>query len=214
MSASENENGIDRADLLQRVELMEQMITEGRRSTCEHGWISLLWGVVCLVPMGWQYLQQNSHWVGKWAWPVCLLFGWVLTMLGMKLQQKGRPVCRSTTSRSMGAVWGVMGAAMGIYVLSAILSHHSWQVSYLAGILLILGMAHATSAAILRWRAQAAVAAFYWAGAISMFCNPPAQWIATIFVAEICIGGIVFGLYSMVMERRERRERGDRVQHA
>ena len=202
MSASESENGMNRADLLQRVELMETMIAEGRRSMCRHGWIFLLWGIVCLLPMGWWHLQPDSNWVGKWAWPVCLFFGWVLTAIGMKLQQSGRPVHRSATNRSIGAVWGVMGAAMGIYVLSAILSHHSHQVSYLAGILLILGMAHATSAAILRWRAQAVVAAFYWAGAISMFCNLPMQRLSQIFLAEICIGGILFGLYTMLMERR------------
>jgi hypothetical protein len=202
MSASEDESGMNRAELIQRVELMEQMIAEGRQSTCKYGWIFLLWGIVCLLPMGWQYLQQDTHWVMKWAWPICLLLGWVLMAIGMRLQLGGRPVHRNMTNRSIGAVWGVMGIAMGIDILSAILSHHSWQVSYLAGILLILGMAHATSAAILRWRAQAAVALFYWAGAISMFWHPPTQWIGIIFGLEACLGGIVFGLYAMARERR------------
>jgi hypothetical protein len=209
MTAFEQESTGNRAELLQRIELMESMIAEGRTATVGSGWIFMLWGVVCLLPFAWQILAPNSHFASKWAWPVCLGFGWVLTVAGLVIQKRsGTP--RSAGSRNVGAVWGVMGVAMGIYVMSGILFHFSWQVSYLAAIMLLLGMAHGTSAAILRWPAQGVLALIYWAGVVATFCNPPGEWIAVIFAAETVIGGILFGLYAMMLERRER---SSRVQH-
>jgi len=92
--------------------------------------------------------------------------------------------------------------AMGIYVASAILTHFSWQYSYIAGLLMMLGMAHAISAMFLRWRMQGLVAAVYWAGGVAIFtCN---SWRATnaIMLFEMGIVMILFGLYAMWREPR------------
>ena len=66
------------------------------------------------------------------------------------------------------SVWGMMGLAMGIYIAAAMFTHFDWQYSYMAAILMMIGMAHAISAMILRWRVQGLVAAVYWAGGVAI----------------------------------------------
>ena len=46
MAEFEQEDGMTRDDLVQRVALMEEMIAEGRRSTICFGWIFVLWGLI------------------------------------------------------------------------------------------------------------------------------------------------------------------------
>ncbi|HKN21840.1 MAG TPA: hypothetical protein VJX73_10510, partial [Terracidiphilus sp.] len=75
MGDKETEGGATREEIVQRVELMESMIAEGRRFTMRCGWIFVLWGVVDLAAMSWRYYQPNSLWVGEWAWPICLAAG-------------------------------------------------------------------------------------------------------------------------------------------
>jgi fatty acid desaturase len=208
MENVETDSGATRNDLLQRIELMEEMIVEGRRSTTRLAWICVLWGVVDLVAMGWRFLQPSSHWVGMWAWPICLIAGALLTVIGLTVQKQrqelGPDRGKSTQmpSRSVEAVWAMMGVALAIYIGSAMVSHFSWQVSYIAGILMMVGMAHAISAVILRWRVQGVVAAIWWAGGVAMFFDPPMRIVNLIMLLEMCLGMIAFGLYAMMRERR------------
>jgi hypothetical protein len=208
MTSSEMDGGATREDLLQRLELMEQMIIEGRRSTTRRAWICVLWGLVDLVAMGWRFLQPDSHWVGIWAWPVCLIAGAALTLIGLMVQKQRQELGRSsgksthTHCRSVETAWAVMGVALAIYISSALVSHFSWQVSYIAGILMMVGMAHAISAVILRWRVQGAVAIIWWAGGVAMFFDPPLRVINLIMFLEMSVCMVLFGLYAMMLERR------------
>ena len=198
MTEFEREDGTTRDELVQRVALMEAMIAEGRQYTGRNAWIFVLWGLVDLTAWAWQnYVPVFG---GRWAWPICLPAGVVLTLAGKMLQKSDRGYSRSgVCSRVMG-VWGMMGLAMGIYVASAILTHFSWQYSYIAGLLMMLGMAHAISAMFLRWRMQGWVAAVYWAGGVAIFvCN---SWKATnaIMLIEMGVVMVLFGLYAMGRE--------------
>src|ERR1035438_5676906 len=82
MTDFENEDGVTRDELVQRVELMASMIAEGRRFTTRCGWIFALWGLVGLAATGLLFFVPDSNWVGQWAWPVCLVAGVVLTFGG------------------------------------------------------------------------------------------------------------------------------------
>jgi hypothetical protein len=210
MTDFDTDNGSTRDDLLQRVALMESMIAEGRRMTMRCGWAFVLWGLVDLAAMSWQWFQPQSRFAGKWAWPICLIAGVVLTLVGAAWQKSGGSHRRNMQCGSVIAVWSMMGAALAIYVASAMVRHLTWQYSYMAGILIIIGMAHAISAAILRWRVQAAVAVIWWVGAIAMFFVPP-HFVPTeqraelaIWFAEMVLCMLAFGLYSMMLERNER----------
>jgi hypothetical protein len=63
-------------------------------------------------------------------------------------------------------------------------------------------MAHAISAAILRWRVQALVAAIWWAGGVAVLFLNSYRATNYIFYAEMCLGMVAFGIYAMVQERR------------
>jgi len=200
MENSEAGNGATRDDLIQRIALMEAMIAEGRRSTARCGWYFILWGVVNLTGIGWQLSRPHFGWV----WPNCLAAGNVLTLAGYLLQRRSAPAkCQSIQYRGVGAVWGMMGIAMTLYVGTALFEHFTWQLSYLAALLMIVGLAHAISAMILRWRVQGAVAALWWIGGVAIFFCRTATPMLVIMLIEMCLGMVAFGAYAMMLERRD-----------
>ena len=209
MAEFEQEDGMTRDDLVQRVALMEAMIAEGRRYTGRNSWIFVLWGLVDLTAWAWQ--NYSPHFGGRWAWPICLAAGVVLTFVGKMMQKSDKGYSRSGVCSRVMAVWGMMGLAMGIYVASAMWTHFDWQFSYIAGLLMMLGMAHAISAMLLRWRMQGLVAAVYWAGGVAIFvCN---SWRATnaIMLFEMGVVMILFGLYAMRKEPNGSGCKGERA---
>jgi len=204
MSEFEKEDGVGRADLLQRLELMECMIAEGRKSTMRNGWIFVLWGLVDFAGMGWQYYWPHSPFTLRWAWPICLSVGAVITVAGKMLQKRRPSGSKNAQCRSVEAVWAMMGVGMALYIGTAIAAHLSWETSYMAAIMMMLGTAHGASAVILRWRAQGLVAAAWWAGGVGMLAFHTSQASCNIFLAEMCVGMVLFGLYVMQLERRQK----------
>ena len=196
MAEFEQEDGITRDELVQRVALMEAMIAEGRHYTGRNSWIFVLWGLVDLT---------------AWAWPICLTAGVVLTLAGKTMQKSDKGYSRNDVCSRVMGVWGMMGLAMGIYVASAILTHFSWQYSYIAGLLMMLGMAHAISAMLLRWRMQGLVAAVYWAGGVAIFVCNSGRATNAIMLFEMGIVMMLFGLYAMGREPRRSDVKGERA---
>jgi hypothetical protein len=202
MEDREMEGGASREEIVQRIELMERMVAEGRRFTARYGWVFVLWGVVDLAAMSWRYFEPTSLWVGQWAWPICLLAGAVLTLIGRALQGHQKNCVRGVRCQSVEAVWGMMGISLAILITGAMVRHLTWQYSYVAGVLIIIGMAHAISAVILRWRVQGVVAAIWWAGGIAAFCVRSNRGVEEIMFVEMVLGMILFGVYAMVLERK------------
>ena len=201
MEGSGMDGGTSRDELLQRITMMEAMIAEGRAFTLKCGWIFVLWGLVDLTAMGWRYLMPHSHFAGHWAWPVCLAIGAVITVTGRMVQRRSER-SKSMRCHHVEAVWNMMGVALALFVAGGIASGLSWQNSYIAGILMIVGMAHAISAVILRWRFQGFVAVVWWVGGVAAFWARSWSHVNWIMFVEMCVGMIAFGLYAMVMERR------------
>jgi hypothetical protein len=208
MTDSQPSSDTTRDDLLQRVALMEAMIAEGRRSTTRFGWIFVLWGLVDIAGVGWEKVQPSFNWI----WPITIVTGFVIQFLILALRRGAMLVCgKSLQTRSIAAVWSMMGVTVLLYVAAAIVQHRAGQISYIAAILMFVGMAHATSALILRWAAQGAVAVLWWAGGIAAYFLP-LDYFLTIFVAEMFFGMILFGLYAMWLDRGERGRRA--IAHA
>jgi hypothetical protein len=203
MTTSDTNNGPTRDDLLQRIELMETMIAEGRRFTARCGWIFVLWGLINIAAMTWLHIQRNSDWVGKWAWPVCLGTGVLLTFVGSALQKRRPGLGKNMQCRTVEAVWGMMGIALTILVTGAMVAHLTWEFSYVSGVLVVIGMAHAVSAIVLRWRVQGMVAALWWVGGFAVFFSRGSRDVTLIMFVEMCLGMVLFGLYAMMLERRE-----------
>lgn len=201
MTNPEPDNGKTRDELLQRLELMESMIAAGRRSTTRCGWIFVLWGVVDIAGMAWEWFRPSY-----WIWPTVLAVGFALYFL-IKAQLKPNPSrCANLEGRVVGAIWSMMGLATTLYVAAGIYRHLTWQYSYLAAIFMLVGMAHAISAMVLRWRAQGLVAALWWAGGIAMFFAHSSNEIFVVFPLEMFFGMILFGLYAMWLDSRSETE--------
>jgi hypothetical protein len=95
----------------------------------------------------------------------------------------------------------MMGLAMVLYVGSALVRHVSWQISYISAVMMIIGLAHAISSMLLRWKVQGVVALIWWAGGVAVFFAPRAAAVL-IFALEMFLGMVVFGLYAMWLEGR------------
>jgi hypothetical protein len=199
MTNFEPDNGTTRDDLVQRVALMEAMITEGRRSTARFGWIFVLWGLIDIAGMVGQIGLPRAFWV----WPVAISSGFVLQFIGFALiRRRGGWGGRTIKSRSMMAVWSMMGAALTLYCFTGAVRGAAGQVSFVAAILMIVGLGHAISAVILRWLVQGLVAASWWIAALACFFVPSPHDLVFLYISEMLVGMVFFGLYSMWLERR------------
>jgi hypothetical protein len=198
MTNPEPDNGTSRDDLLQRLALMETMIAEGRRSTTRCGWIFVLWGLVDIGGMAWEWFRPSY-----WIWPTVLTVGFALYFLIRALKQEGPARCANMEGRTVGAIWSMMGLATTLYVAAGMVRHLTWQCSYIAAIFMMIGLAHAISAMVLRWRVQGMVAALWWAGGIAMFFAHSGKEIFVIFPLEMFFGMVLFGLYGMWLDRRD-----------
>jgi hypothetical protein len=202
MNPQDPDSGTSRDDLVKRLELMEAMIAEGRGFTTHNAWIFVLWGLVDLAGWSWENFV-HTRFAGQWAWPICLIAGVVLTFAGKALQKAPPGVPNSIACGRVLTVWAMMGLAMAIYVASAMINHFTWQYSYVAALLMMIGMAHAISAVILRWRVQGVVAAIWWAGGAAIFFLNSHRATSFIMLIEMCLGMIAFGVYAMMIEARK-----------
>jgi hypothetical protein len=195
----ETENGSTREELVERVALMEAMIAEGRQTTGQVGWIFVMWGVLYFVATGWVYFLRARN----WAWPVCIMAG-VVVLAVWGQRQRRREAVQGPRSRTIRAVWTMTGIGLGLFSTFGGISHRAEHgiALYLAGILFFIGVAHGTSAAILRWAAQGVVAAIWWGGGIAMLFASSEAMRVGIFLGATFFGQIVFGLYAMWLERR------------
>ena len=60
------------------------------------------------------------------------------------------------------------------------------------------------AAMVLRWKVQGLVAGLWWAGAIAMFFAHSPNQVFVVFPLEMLFGMVFFGLYGMVLDRRDR----------
>lgn len=198
MSDLDSGTGVDRNELLQRVALMERMIAEGRQSTTRYGWLFVLWGLIDLAGMGWQWIKPHSAWV----WPVTISVGFALMLLGKSMQTKDDVGRTNVKSRSIQAVWSMMGLACTLYCFAALFEHVTFQISYLAAVLMMIGLAHAISGVILRWAVQCAVAGLWWISAMAVFFTHSGGSLYAIVISDMVLGMVLFGVYAMMLERR------------
>jgi hypothetical protein len=195
MTDMEREDGTTRDELVQRVALMEAMIAEGRQSTARWGWVFVMWGLIYFAAMAWVVFLPFK----EWAWPVCIAVGIVVSVVkGRQRRSKGE----NQRSRSLAAVWQIFSAGITLYVIGAIASGHGTQSAYYAAIMFFIGLAHGTSARILRWGAQGMAAAVWCAGGLAMFFFTTQDEILAIFLIATFFGMILFGLYAVWLERR------------
>src|SRR5689334_20782160 len=108
-------------ELHERLDLIQSMIAEGRRSTESWGWVFLLWGVAYYTAIAWaSWGGSLSVWGHSYlfvgsvrssvAWPVTMISAAIVTLaIGLR---KGRPRTSTSLVRAIVSIWVAVGVAM------------------------------------------------------------------------------------------------------
>jgi hypothetical protein len=187
-------------ELKDRLSLIETMIAEGRRGTESWGWTFVLWGVAYYIATAWSYWRQSGS-----AWPVTMIGAFILTAIIAARKSTKQPP--TTHSRAISAVWICMGISIFIVLLPLGMSGRSDMHIVVAFIGGMLGMANAISSMILKWKLQFASAVVWWGAAVAA-CFGSENQTLIVFLAAIFICQIVFGIYCMISEAQESKQRG------
>lgn len=192
LSPSDQQN-----ELQARLNLIESMISEGRQTTERWGWTFVLWGIAYYVAIAWASLGNANV-----AWPVTMLAASALTGFGASRQGRKEP--ETTIGRAIGTIWMCIGASLFMYCLTINIAHHAEIHAFVAVIEVMLGAANATSSIILKWKGQFLCALVWWTASIAS-CFGTENQSGIVFLTAIFFGQIVFGIYMMVSEARERK---------
>ena len=186
------------ADLVARLNLMEAMIAEGRSTTARYGWIFVLWrprllcrdGVVC----------PPAH--RNWAWPVCVVTG-VATSVFVRQRQHGAGVnLANPRTHSITSVWRAMGIAVALFSIACAVSRQIDGPVYICAVMFLIGLAHATSALILRWAARGVAPPSGGPPVLPPYSSPRSpEQLFLLFMLATIFGMVLFGVYAMVHER-------------
>jgi hypothetical protein len=188
-------------ELKDRLSLIETMIAEGRRTTRSWGWTFVFWGVAYYVAIGWTAYNQ---W--PWAWLVTMLGAWLLCGAIFWSKKKSRPQRRpcTTIGRAISSIWFATGVSMVlIFPALGFSGHFNWHI-FVAIVAAMLGLVNGASGMLLRWKAQIATAFVWWVATVAA-CFGSDNQCNFVFVVAIFFCQIVFGIYGMVVEARERR---------
>jgi hypothetical protein len=196
-------------ELTERLELIESMIAEGRRSTTRWAWTIVLWGVAFYLAIAWSSGMLGGPIWGQHyaAWPVTMIGTWLLNWAMMKRMRRQAKAPVTTVGRAIMSIWVAMGISMFALLLPLGLSGKGDQQVDVAVIATLLATANAASGILIKWKAQIACAVVWWlAAAASLFGSATQSMIA--FLAAIFFCQIVFGIYAMILESRQHRTRG------
>jgi hypothetical protein len=184
-------------DLKERLNLIETMIAEGRRTTESWGWTFVLWGVAYYIAIAWATWGHSTL-----AWPVTMIAAGVLTGILSSRYAAKRP--ETTVGRAMMAIWLAMGISTFVVMLSLGMSGRLELHNSVAIVGAMLGTANATSSIILKWKMQFACAVVWWASAV-VGCFTSDSVTSIVFLAAIFLCQIVFGGWLMIAEAGKRR---------
>jgi hypothetical protein len=185
-------------DLRDRLDLIERMLAEGRRTTESWGWIFVLWGITYYIAMAWSAWSRSG-----WAWPVTTLIAVVVTA-GVASLRTGHHQ-RTTLGRAIGSIWIALGISMFLLFMALGLSGRLTDPRlFMACISAILGLANGASGLALRWKIQLACAVVWWVAAVAVCFVTIAQG-TLIFLIAVFLCQVVFGIYGMVAEGQARK---------
>lgn len=189
-------------DLRDRLSLIENMIAEGRRTSESWGWAFVLWGVAYYAAIAWSVWRPSA-----WTWPVCVtaacLLMWAKSIWSPRLRTDASQP-ETTMGRAVLAVWIAAGISMFVLLFSLGLTGRTdWRI-LVAVACTLLGTANGASSLILKWRVQFGCALAWWTTAI-VACFGSDTLSLSAFLVAIFFCQIVFGVYGMILESRERK---------
>jgi hypothetical protein len=201
------ESNVKDTELTERLELIANMMAEGRRSTTRWAWTIVLWGAAFYVAIAWSSGMFGGPIWGQhyMAWPVTMIGTWLLTWTLAGRMHKGAKAPKTTVGRAIMSIWTAMGISMFALLVPLGLSGRGDQQVCVAVVATLLGTANAASGILIKWKAQFACAVVWWlVAAASLFGSATQSLIA--FLVAIFFCQIVFGIYAMICESRRRRQ--------
>jgi hypothetical protein len=186
-------------ELLDRIDLIERMIGEGRRTTQYWGWTFVLWGVGQLIALAWSNYGGNP----AVAWPVTMVACGVLTGIG-SWRMHATERAETFISRALGAIWFSCGISISVLAFIGNPKGTFKESAFLAAFFALMGFANFASGLVLHWRMQQAMGILWWAAAAVAMLAPD-KFVLWIFVGMDVVGEILFGLYLMARERADLR---------
>jgi hypothetical protein len=201
-------------ELRDRLNLIETMIAEGRRTTESWGWMFVLWGVAYYIAIAWSAWGNHA----SQAWNITMTGAMIVTF-GTVAWRMSRRKQRSQPATHLGraviAVWIAVGLSFMVLLPSLGIGGRSNSNLVVAVIGTLLGTANAASSVILKWKLQFACAVIWWALTVVSCLGTQLQSFVALLVANF-LCQIVFGIYGMIAEARERRmyERNQGASHA
>jgi hypothetical protein len=189
-------------ELKDRLALIEEMMTAGRRSTESWGWIFVLWGVAYYVAIAWSVWGNHS----SLAWSVTMMAAMILTFVIVAWRSARRKPRSSISNlgRPLTAIWMSVGISFVVLLPSLGVSGRSNSSLVIAVIGTLLGTANGASSLILRWKLQFGCAVVWWGMAVIACLGTQRQSFIALLV-DLFFCQIVFGIYGMVCEAREAR---------
>jgi hypothetical protein len=197
-------------ELTDRLSLIENMIAEGRQKTESWGWTFVLWGMAyfaAIVFANWGApVAEWSTWGHRTiAWPITMIGAGILMFFILSLSSRKRVSQPETTmGRAIYSMWIAMGISMVIFFVASGISGRLDQHIYVAVIGAMLGTTNAASSLILKWRVQFLCALVWWIAAAAACFGTVTQSLI-VFLLAIFFAQIVFGIYGMLAEARQRR---------
>jgi hypothetical protein len=186
-------------DLKERLNLIETMIAEGRRTTESWGSILVVWGTAFYIAFVW---YAFGHF--QWAWPATMIATYGLTRVINARRRGGQP--RTTMGRSIGSIWKAMAISMFILFPAIGISGKTVDPSLLIAIVAtMLAISTAASSIILKWKLQFGCALIWWATAVASCFGTLRQSVIAFLIANFFCH-IVFGVYGFICEARRNRQ--------
>ncbi|HJX84997.1 MAG TPA: hypothetical protein VJ723_11690 [Candidatus Angelobacter sp.] len=186
-------------ELLARIDLIERMVSQGRRSTEYWGWCFALWGTGQLTATAW---ATRSGRPGL-AWGVTMAACGIITGLVMA-RKKATEQAETLVSRSLGAIWLCFGISITLLAFVGNPAGIFNERSFCAVFLALMGLTNVSSGIILRWPLQVVSGIVWWLAAVFAMLGPE-KMVPWTQIAMIFFGEVVFGLYLMARERTARR---------
>jgi hypothetical protein len=185
-------------EIKERLELIENMLSAGRRKTENWGWTFVLWGVAYYVAIVWAAWSKAGI-----AWAVTMITAAILTAAIASRKRTREP--ETTIGCAIGSIWMSLGISMFVLFMAMGLSHRIEQHVFVAIIGAMLGMANGISGLILKWKMQLACAIVWWVAAAAA-CFGDNNQSSIVFLVAIFLCQIVFGIYAMIRGSQRRHE--------
>lgn len=186
-------------ELFERINLIERMVLEGRRSTQYWGWCLALWGSGQLVAAGWSTLSHRPI----LAWGVTMTVCGIATGIGVATKRSGQH-SQSFLSRAVWSVWLSLGISLTMLAFlgnaAGVFTPRSFQVVFFS----LMGLTYVATGLILEWRVQTGIGLVWWAAAVVTIYGP-AWLLGWLFVGMVLLGEIFLGVYLMVREKVDTR---------